>query len=83
MKRAGVLLTGGRSTRMCVDKAALRVPMIGGHNGKVETEKLAERTGQSLHEETDIAVEAGSGLPRRHGHARAAIRNVGTIPTPG
>ncbi len=61
MRCAGVLLTGGASRRMGVDKATL---VVGAQGGQAAT--LARRTAGTLIEVAEMAVEVGpgrSGLP--------------------
>jgi molybdopterin-guanine dinucleotide biosynthesis protein A len=57
MRSAGLLLTGGLSRRMGVDKASIRLPPHGDAPG----ETLAERTARLLEAVTKPALEVGPG----------------------
>ena len=66
MDTAGLLLTGGRSTRMGTDKANLRLLSSDSSADEVPVLTLAEKTAELLQRETDIAVEVGPGFTHLH-----------------
>ena len=66
MDTAGLLLTGGRSTRMGTDKANLRLLPHDSSANDVPLLTLAEKTAELLQRETDIAVEVGPGFTHLH-----------------
>ena len=66
MDAAGLLLTGGRSTRMGTDKANLRLLSSDSSANAVPALTLAEKTAEILQRETDIAVEVGPGFTHLH-----------------